>query len=1439
MTDQDLLRLLQEKSATELTPDEVSSVRSRWRDSAEFRLACGRLPDLVAKLNLGNVLGADHELRGSPMAVVPSSHQARAGAVRSRMFVSVIGIVAGIGLTIWFWMFAPAIVRVGHVLSTKSVHDDVSAPPETADRPNAADRVTGVEENEDTRSALMLQSDSETMPADSTRLRSGTVSGPWTASLAEDASVWSPDSSRWTADYQRSGHDELAESVAKLWLESVEPDSFGLSTELIGKPAHRITRFQGLGKLRAPWPGDAVLRMTPFDVSDLTLLFWTGKTGLAFRFFPHCEPPLWAAYQIVRNDASPRPSRWALVTTDSGAYARSTPGTFDIRHQDQSLVLARGGLILMSGPLTIPPIEVYVSGQFRLRGLTMHRSDPLPMHDDTDQRRIVDGNAAGLSWASVPVGSGHLVSEDDGSVSLVVERGPVEAITSVPFKHLPGLEDAALSGRLSEISARMLSADGGTGFFLGDRDGRPIYQWEFRKGLANEGLVLSPRSESQDARQTDHDSRHGPKSMLVQPIWLKWILGLDQIHVSISGDGRHWGAIAEEYSDRPADEIATFGLFGSSSDDAATIRVNHLCGRELSGLTELFPRELLNRVVVTPADGPIDVSVWKQRVLDQQPDDVDSTEWFIANAVAFVARRPTDEVGREVFEQLLSVAIDSKLSFVRKYKLLHEASMLCDATNNSTAMRMAQRYAELGRQIVEADGSAASFQIRQAVLRGPAWTKNPFQPVCDQLQSHEILCAVYGQDWDTAWTSARAASFWSTLPQPDVHSSERGVELNRHARWAESLVAEYAPQLDDGAANILSPSLRHPLVLSVNKAAYSARAEIQAALSSSNFDEACRIATTTMPDDDQVLLPDASDSAWFVSFGALQKMRLDELPEFRTAMAERYQELGSIRLRAATNQNDLVAVARITQQFLGTDAARDASVWLGDRDLASGQCESAIQRYLDAQQSREGNGHDVVAPRLILARTLAGQSSDTQASAALVELKDASVALNSATLPKTAFEALIRDLGDQRARRHLVDHEERSDQLPLEVRPYALVFRARMDGDFGTDPGRWEFRINDAIGRQLAATSDGRRFYVSNRFQITCYSKDDAETIWSCGLGGEQADSHLLPFIPMKPLVTEHHLFVRRLTKAGPELVCIGLAQGNIVWRQRPSLGVLADPVIWNGRLFTVTATKGDDDLVHVAATWFDDSTGAVTERRELMTLREPVERWYAAQLKFNDRLAICTVAGTTACFDWKGEMKWLRRHLTLRRPVDELADDFRVHAPIVNGQCVIVALPGVREVCCFDLQNGRTVWSRPIADVRGILGASDSRIVVDTPRGLLSLSRESGAPVWFVPIAHRMEMFWLNGTTCAVAHRVDAGGSRSMPVMTWLNVETGARLGQSPIHGDLSEELLSGPLFASSGKFFTFAGRSSKDAKRELYELLPIHGDPSVHTHQGSTKPQ
>ena len=1429
MTDRELIELLQEKSAGELTSAEVDAIRARWTQSPDLRHA------LLEHLHLeSQLLGALSPIELDVDAILQRAseqHRTRHRTSPRRWWIIGLGLLLVVGVGT-FAVFGPVNgpkpdrQPLAGTERTTPERPDETGQNESASvvqnedpvgTPNSPDNMDPPSGTGPEKTAPVIP---ETKPIPKSVVADVAANEPWSASLARDIAPWAANSPRLVADYKAAGHDELPESEAKRWLAQVEGEPYNWATDAIGNPVRRIARFHGLAKLRAPWPDDAVLRVTPFEVTDLTLYFWRGPVGVAFRFTTRREPHLWAAFEIARENSSPRPTRFSLLTTDSGAYTRSTPGTFDIRMQDGDLVLARGGLILMSVPFAGAPIEVFLEGQLRLRGLSMHRSAPFRRQPESSHPVVIAGPAAVMAWSLSVESPATLVSNEDGSVSMTVDSPDKSGLIGIPFGWQLAMQQSVRATGLFEAIVKVESADPGTGIFLGDRDGRPLQKLGFYRDVQSQRVafgILRPGEYRLDANYNPNDF---PAPFLAKPGWFKLVAGLGTLHILASGDGIHWGHVFESPGRDLPGPVGSIGLYGLHGPTARTIRVSRIAIRELDGVTGLADASLRSLVQPFTVEQLRDATAWNHRVLDSCPVGIEPTDWFTSSAVAALCQGPAKDFGLALLRQLVAVGIRSDLPIEKKLKLLDDASSLCDLFDDNSAKSIAVFYEELGWQLA-ADGDPQPLdRIRPAWLWSPIWTLSKMRYVWERMHSHEILLAVYRRDWPAAWALSQSAMYWNLLPHPDQRPTERGEELDRHARWAKAVVGEVAPNLDDGTAGVMPTVSRHPLIPALNKEAYNVRAELQSALSGQNFEDACRIVMSIAEHDGTGLLPDVDDRQLYVSLPTAVANARRAYPGFAATMTGKFEPLGQIRVRTALNRRDLAGLRAATLQFVGTDAARDAHASLGDLALSIGQFEAAEQHFCDALIDVSDRQRQSLEAKLLLSRALAGRLPASQKSIAAIHSPTHPIELNGTTVSPPDFQSVIEDLTARPASSSLIAETARTSAVSSTEAGSKLESRAQFDGQPGNNPGRWEYRFGDPFGRQLSVTSDDRRIYVSNRFQVNAYQLPDGAQVWAQSLGSEQGEAYALPFTPMKPLLAGDRLYVRRLTKAGVELACLKVDDGQVIWHQRQTLGILSDPTIWNGRLFALTLTRIDDDLVQVEAAWFDPLTGNVTSSRPLFRLRDVPDRQFSGQLSVDDRIAICTVAGTTACIDLRGDVNWIRRHTLLQRPVDELAEDFRMAPPSIRDGRVIVTLPGVREVCCLDLKSGRTLWDRAMPGLKGIVHTTDSEVVVETVSGLTSLDSDSGNVVWQRPIDTRLEATVVDGRTLLTTRRVTFPNNRSKPIVTRLDLDTGRELYSALLDVQDREEFQLGPMFAAGGKWWTFVGQGWKETKRELHEF-------------------
>ncbi|MEI8017812.1 MAG: PQQ-binding-like beta-propeller repeat protein, partial [Schlesneria sp.] len=964
----------------------------------------------------------------------------------------------------------------------------------------------------------------------------------------------------------------------------------------------------------------------------------------------------------------------------------------------------------------------------------------------------------------------------------------------------------------------------GTGIYLGDRDGRPLQQIGFFKDSATQRTTFGILRPGEIREESNFNINDYPPPYLAKTGWFKLIAGLGTLHVQVSGDGHHWGHVIESPGRDLPGAVCSMGLFGLQGPNVRTIRVRQIQVRELFGITGNADPAVLSRVTPFKKEDLSDSATWNHRVLDSLPSDVDQTAWFTANAVAALAQGPPKEFGLNLLRQLVKVEMRSTRPFEQKQQLLDDACSLCDLFDDGHSKTLGVWYEELGWQLAASHELHPVNKVRTAWLWSTIWTSSKMRYVWERLYSHEILQAVYRRDWASAWSLSQSAAYWNLLPHPDQRPTDKGEELDRHVRWAKAIVAEAAPQIDDGTGGVLPLGQRHPFVSVLNKEAYNVRAELESALSGQNYEDACRILMSIAEQrDGPGLLPDSDDRQLYVSMSTTINLARKSHPAFVQTMSEKFEPLGQIRIRSASNRRDIAGLQAATLQFYGTDAARDAHLSLGDLAISIGQFESAEQHFNDALVEAGFRLREKLEPRLLIARALGGRLSEAQRAAISQQIPTGMFDLNGTTISPADFQSLMNELLVRPSTAGLITELHRKSVLSFPRTACKLEARAQFDGHSGNNPGRHEYRFGDPFGRQLSVISDDQRIYVSNRFQVNAYSVVDGRQLWAQGLGSEQGDAYALPFTPMKPLLTSVHMYVRRLTKAGAELACLKLDDGQVVWHQRPAHCVLTDPVIWNGRLFALTISRVDEDFVQVEATWFDSTNGNVASSRPLFRLREASDRQFAGQLTLCDRIAVCSVSGTTASFDSRGEILWTRRQTFIQKPTDEMAEDQRVVAPIVKAGRVILTVPGVREVSCLELDSGRIIWSRPITDLRGLLDVSETRVLIETVKGLVSLDVQSGDVAWQRPIETRLEALVLDGPTLIVARRVMFPKNRSKPVLVWLDWQTGEEQGQSLVDVADREEFQLGPMFSAGDKWWAFVGQSWKEPKRELNELVRV----------------
>lgn len=1410
MTDQQLIQLLQEKPPSEFTAEEFDALRARWTQSPELRQAL--IDHLHLESQLTGALG-HIELDINTILQRAADERRRTPARHSslRFWSAGLCLFLAIGLASLFWFSRkqrPLEVAENTQKPAETAASDSTPPPAPVDPDLPADALSAIAAGGAKVAETTVGSDTKTA-ANPPTVPVAESNEPWAKSLARDAVVWQVNSPKFTRDFRAAGHDEFPETEARRWFSQVEGHAFNWGQDVYGQqPQRRVARFHGFARLRAPWPDDALLRMTPFEVTDLTIYLWRGPNGVALRFYTRRDPHTWAAFEIERESSSPKPSRWGLLTTDNGGYVRSGTGTFDLRYQDGGITLARGGIPLLTAPLSGKPDEVFIEGQFRLRGLSIHRAAPLMSVPENPHPLLTGGTATQLDWAASAESPAEMIPGPDGTMAFKSESRDKIGTVVLPLRRRG----------LYEVIARVDAADPGTGLFLGDLDGRPLHRVGYFKDPSSGRIVLGLLRPGDNRDQWNYDFNAFPPPYHTRHQWVKIVAGVGTVQILVSGDGRHWGHLTEDPGRDLPGAVGSVGVYGLPGPAPRSLKLARLEVRSLSGLTSLAEPGLLAIAPQFTADELKDPIRWSHRSIDALPSGVDLSRWTTACAISSLKQGPPKDFGVATLKRLLAAKIPSTIPLTQKILILEEASLLCDTWEEASARPIADFYQDISEQLESAQDPHPLATVRPAVVRSPMWTASKLKFAWERQASRDLLRTVYRGDWADAWNTAQATTFWNSLPHPDWAPADRAVVLARQSAWVKAIAVENAPQVDDGQAGVLIPAWRHPLALQWNKEAYNVRSELQSALSGQTYEDACRIVMSINVNDGPGLLPDMDDRQLFVSLPTAVASAMQLHPDFARLMTDRFGPLGVIRVRQAVQSGDVRGVQAATLQFFGTEAAAEAHQWLGDLDLSAGRFPSAEEHFLLGLAHCLPRQRDGLQSRLQLAVALNGKPLTPATQTPMHSLE-----LSESTIPGGELDSLVKSLAMRASPAQRFHRTVVAQPSPLTPAAFRAETKAAFDGQPGLNPGRYEYRFGDPFGKQLAVVADDRRIYVSNRLQVNAYALPNGQQQWAQALGSEQGEAHAMPFTPMPPLIAGDRLFVRRLGKGGAELACLNAENGQVVWSQRPNLQVLSDPVFWNGSLFALTLARIDDDLVQVEGTRFDFESGAATSSQPLFRLRESTDRSNAAQLTITGRLAVCSLGGVSACFDGSGEIHWLRRHLWLPKQIDDLSEDFRVAAPVIHGDRVIVSVPGVRAVCCMDLETGRLIWNKVLPTLRGIVQTYGSRILLDTTDGLVALSVDDGQIAWTRSLDTRLEAFHTDDRVVVLAQRLTVAPNKTRPYLMWLDLETGRELAQSEIDGFERTECQFGPLVNAAGKWWSLAGQGWKETKRDLVELTPL----------------
>ena len=1459
LTDGQLLDLLDETAADDLSPADLAAIAARMQTSTAVRRAVAARTRLEAVLH-----GALGEPDLSVQRIVARASRGDRSGLWGRVGFGVLAMLLAGGLGWWLVRNQPAIHRRplvaanrGEPRATEPLPPAVV--PVEAPRPPAQ---LNPAPNPPAVAGPMVAAEppqpDAPAPTPAPPQAAPVEQFPWTAALADDAPV-QPFASGAFAGFGETlaGYepdDAFPPATLKQWLVPVEGRPFNIfDGEVRGR---HYGGLDGTARLAATWRPDAVLRLAAWEISRFGVTFWSGDVGVNVRFYKDTRPQLVAAYAVNRDGSIPPQNQSVgqltrLLATDGGAWDRATNGAVEFRQQDGLLVVTRGAVLLVAVPLPQPPTQIVIDGRARFRQLALYRGEPVPLPAAPPRRDLLAGPVQALNWLTSTEPPPVLV-KTDGLVTLSAVEPAPSGPKRMAWAAVPLPVDQP--GGLCEAVFHLGALTTGSGVYLGDREGRPLHalfisenqqvtEWK-PPGLpvlhygwsGGEGKIPGDPRWRRDA-----EIRNEVVPLVGPGSWVRVIVGPGGLKLDVSSDGLHWGPAVRSPERRVAGVFGSIGIFAVAEDKNATerraaagepprsIAVTAVQVRELWAVVAAADPELRAKVPDWGEKPPKNPTEWLAWATAAKPADVPMDDWLRAAAVVTVGRGASEQVCTVALRGLTRHAVAGGVQLPAALALLDDAALLGDYWDHQSR-GFAEHYDELTRRTAVQTSAAATLaaelvQIERAYLSAPLWTETQMWAVARSLPDDLAAAAAWAggtsadDDARRAVIAAAAAELacYLTPAQPEggwTHQDDR--QAAKLMAWA-SAMARRGPE---ALRRIVQASWRHPLTTEPSREAAAIAAELTAALAAGAFDDAARLLSTAA--DLPGLLPAIGESDRFVSPAVFVAQAAAAQPALITTLADQFGPAGLLGVRRSAAAGDVAAVEAATVRFYGTQAAAAAHRWLGDTALTAGDFAGALAHFDAAQRGASDVQRSGLTARRQLAAALAGKA-----------LADATplpgtVTLGAVAIDPPAFAALIGDLQSARSQSAATAVTNAVPGVP--VGGLKLEERQRFDGSVGHNAGRGEFDQVDWAGRQIGLLQAGSLLYVSNRYQVLCYDLEARTRRWASDIGGEQGEAHGWPGAAFVPLVEGSRLFARRLTARGPELVCIDTADGKIIWRTQ-AVTLASDPVLQAGTLVAVTLAAPGGSVRSLELSQFDRDTGQLRSSTPLLTYFDGPDAPAATLTAIAETSGaagwIVTAPGAIAAVAPDGRVSWVRRLPYLPIAADPSAYRLPVAPPVIAGSRIFYAPGGGRGAVALDVASGNLLWSRPLGDLRGLSGMSGGLLIARTGERVIGLDPATGHSVWNFQSEHLCE-----GAICrddallVTASGVQPNKKHGLSVF-WLDPATGLPRSSREALMNRDKPLLCGPLFSYSDRLWGFVGDGPRDARRPLFEFVPDDATP------------
>ncbi len=1124
----------------------------------------------------------------------------------------------------------------------------------------------------------------------------------------------------------------------------------------------------------------AVVTVDRFE-NDLTLVKQEAASEAVNR--PD-DPNAWAIWSTQRAPESVLPGRRILRGTDEGrthSTALRRSSQIELRYLDGNVLLTRGDVILLTAPMPRAPDEVYLSGSVLIDHLAMLRTYGSPASYKLQTDVVNESAADRLNWTS-----------ESGPVNLpTLSGGSVEVSEDTPR----GLTFPIDNGQIIVLNVH---ASAGTEITLQNAVGEQLGSLQYFHDQASSDLAIRWNTQNASGPQL---SAEATAQTLIRSVsaqhFVRLLFGCGNVKAWVGVDSTNWVPVGHPLTGL-SESVSRIGLHRSNEDRSGRIAlsdVQYQCLRQIN---------LIRGNIAIPEESGLigaDVSNWRRRLLDQQPEDVSSEDWLRACAVDVLTIGCDAEVAEEIFDLLLDAAFAHEESTHTLYSLLHEFSLLTDLwTDESRLNRMVDRFKRVAEYSTsQHDNHEAFSEFCHVLMSMPLWTQHQIPIAALPLVRQELLQSVYSERWNTVQRLCQRLRFFEML---------QGEPL---IEWAVGLAVQLQPELASGRLPVFPEKWRHPLNHRSDKEQYNLVADFDAAVSALALDDAMRLTESIANSIEESVVRSQSDPRLFISPRTAIESARANVPSFKERIDQDLLPAALLRLRQSILKCDASGVELAAVRYPATGVAEEAYAWLGDRALSSGRFRLALKYFQQAQEAAGPQNDGEHATRIALAVAMLGGNND---------LPESSPAhINGRVVEE--FNSLLDEMRTREiihADRFLQLDNGRSRLSGLGSVPRNITLAKRGHIDNLTQPDAADL---------LAVSCDENCVFVNSGNHITALDRRNGERIWTSSVKST-SDSRSPVLVSMRPLIAGDLLFARLHDTTGPLLVCLNKESGERKWSRQssPNEVFVSDPMLNNGSLYSLVATRPDQGGAILRIVQVDPDNGRFIQDHTLVQLQDSWWQHKSCRVTPQPRSFIACPGGVIINTEYSGAVRWIRSQTVVPADVDASRTAQYFDPPLVDSGRMYVVQPGVPVVDCIEKIGGKLKWRVVLPTVRRLAGISHGRLIVITDHDIRSLDCNDGSVVWKRTCMRPVR--WVNCSDdsavvyCQTLAVPDSKGLH-VPELIWLDQVTGQVLHRRSIDVAPDLQVVVSPIFTIDDRAWAFIGRSSDTSRLDLFEFTEV----------------